>query len=181
MRTVTLKDGSKLVIRRAVAADAEQMAAFKTAIGRESDFLSYGEAEIEITPETEKRGILATEILENTVMLLALLEEEIVGFVTFHSAARPRKKHGGELGIAVRQPYWGLGIGNLLMAALISWAKDAKTVRKINLVTRADNAAAIRLYEKYGFVREGLLSRDVRINGKFYDGLLMGLPIDAED
>lgn len=178
MKTVKLKDGSEIVIRKAEVDDAEQMALFKQYISQESDFLSYGANEIEESAESQARLIQSANSAENSVIILAIVNEEIAGFVTFNGGFRVRKKHSGDMGIAVRKKYWGKGIGNLLVEALIEWARNTETVRKINLLTRTDNATAISLYEKYGFIKEGILTRDVCINGVFYDSLSMGLFID---
>lgn len=178
MKTVMLKDDSELVIRKAETEDAGRMVVFKQTISRESDFLSFGENEIEITAETERKLIESANEADNSVILIAVANGEVAGFVTFSGGSRVRKRHAGEMGIAVRQKYWKKGIGNRLLEAVIEWAESTKVVRKINLLTRADNANAIRLYEKYGFVKEGILTRDICINGIFYDSLLMGLCID---
>ena len=51
-------------------------------------------------------------------------------------------------------------------------------VRKINLKVRVDNAGAIRLYQRMGWVNEGRTTRDTVIDGQFNDCLLMGRPVD---
>lgn len=178
MKKVTLKNSQELLIRKAADEDAGAMAEFKKHISEESDFLSFGINEIEISEETERQTIQSENQSANSVILLALCNGEIAGFVTFHGGTRVRKQHAGEMGIAVRKKYWGLGIGNFLLDALIHWTKGTKIVRKVNLLTRADNEKAISLYEKYGFVREGVISRDICIHGVFYDSVLMGLPIN---
>ena len=177
MKTVTLKNGSELFIRKAAAEDAELMARFKRCISGESDFLSYGENEIEISAKTEEHAISAENAKDNSVIIIALCGGEIAGFVTFSGGARARKRHSGEMGIAVRKDYWGLGIGNFLLEFLIDWAKQTQIVRKINLLTRADNQKAVSLYEKYGFLKEGTITRDLCVGGVFYDSLSMGLLI----
>lgn len=178
MKKVTLKNFQELLIRKAVDEDASAMAEFKQRISEESDFLSFGIDEIEISEETERQTIQSENESVNSVILLALCNGEIAGFVTFHGRTRVRKQHAGEMGIAVQKKYWGLGIGNFLLDALIHWADGTKIVRKVNLLTRADNEKAISLYEKYGFVREGIISRDICIHGVFYDSVSMGLPIN---
>lgn len=178
MKKVMLKNFQELLIRKAANDDASAMVEFKQRISEESDFLSFGINEIEISEETEQQIIQSENESANSVILLAFCNGEIAGFVTFHGGTRIRKQHAGEMGIAVRKKYWGLGIGNFLLDALILWAKDTKIVRKINLLTRADNEKAIMLYEKYGFKREGIIVRDICIHGAFYDSVSMGLLIN---
>lgn len=178
MKKVTLKNGGELLIRKAAESDGEEMAKFKIGISGESDFLSYGRDELEITPETEKKIIASENGADNSVIILGLMDGEIAGFVTFKGGARVRKRHGGEMGIAVRRKYWGLGLGGLLVEALLEWARGTGIVRKIDLVTRADNEKAIKLYERYGFRKEGVLTRNLCIGGLFYDAVSMGRPVD---
>jgi RimJ/RimL family protein N-acetyltransferase len=74
--------------------------------------------------------------------------------------------------------YWNLGIGSLMLAYLIEWARQTGTIRKINLRVRVDNLAAIHLYEKYGFVQEGRVTREFYLHGQFGDVYVMGLQLD---
>ena len=74
--------------------------------------------------------------------------------------------------------YWGNGIGEELIRFMIDWSKSSGVIRKINLRTRSDNTRGINLYKKAGFVEEGIITRDMQINGKFYDSLSMGMFID---
>lgn len=178
MKNIRLKNGKELIIRKATERDAENMALFKIGISGESDFLSFGENEIEIKPETEREIIQTENAKDNSVVMIAVIDGEIAGFVTFAGGSRVRKRHAGEMGISVRKKYWGLGIGNFMMEALIEWAKGTGIIRKINLLTRADNEKAIKLYEKYGFQKEGIVRRDLNVNGVFYDSACMGLLVD---
>jgi len=78
----------------------------------------------------------------------------------------------------VRRDCWGLGIGGRLMTTLIAWARAGGVMRKINLHVREDNARAIALYQRFGFVVTGKNTRATCINGKFCDTLAMGLEVD---
>ena len=57
--------------------------------------------------------------------------------------------------IGVREAYRSRGIGELLLMAAISLA-TVHHAQMLALEVRASNFAAIKLYEKYGFVRVGL-------------------------
>lgn len=63
--------------------------------------------------------------------------------------------------VMVREEYRGQGIASCLMAELLAEGSK-RGVQEFTLEVRVSNTPAIRLYEKYGFVSEG-------IRPKFYD------------
>lgn len=63
-----------------------------------------------------------------------------------------------ELGISVgEKAYWGRGYGTDAIRTLLAHAFGQMRLRRVWLITDADNERGIRSYEKCGFVREGLL------------------------
>lgn len=74
----------------------------------------------------------------------------------------------------------GPGAGSALMERCIAWAKE-HDAHKIKLEVWPHNAAAIALYEKFGFVHEGRCRRHWRrANGELWDMLVMGLILDSD-
>lgn len=57
--------------------------------------------------------------------------------------------------IAVDAPYQSMGVGSLLLEALIAAALERQSIG-LTLEVRINNTAAIKLYEKYGFKPEGI-------------------------
>ena len=57
--------------------------------------------------------------------------------------------------VAVRRDRQREGIGNFLMESMIRLAEE-RGITMIHLEVRAGNETAIRLYERQGFVRDGL-------------------------
>jgi ribosomal protein S18 acetylase RimI-like enzyme len=60
----------------------------------------------------------------------------------------------GVVALTVLEAYRRKGLGNALMRALLLAAAAARSLREVWLSVRPDNAPAIRLYEKLGFVRD---------------------------
>jgi RimJ/RimL family protein N-acetyltransferase len=172
-----LKDGRALLIRRAAVEDARPLLEYIHSIGAESDFLTFGLGEFEVTLAEEEKFVQDCLQSDNRLYLLALLGETIAGTLFFTGGRRPRIRHSGELGMTVRKQYWGLGIGGLLLDTLIDWAKRGGIIRKIDLRVRTDNSRAIALYERKGFVREGTLRRQIFLDGRYYDHYWMGLEL----
>lgn len=177
MKEYSLKNGSLLIIREARSEDAQAMIDYMKKLATESDFLTFGAGELAITVEDEAKVIRSKEEAENQLMLCACIEGELVGGLTFTSATRPRVRHTGEFGVSVLREYWGLGIATELLNYLLQWAKEGQIIRKINLRVRSDHHLAIKLYQKFGFTPEGLETRGLCIEGKFYDFVHMGLPV----
>lgn len=178
LKRITLKDGREVLIRKAVKSDASKIIQYVTAVGGESDNLTYGINEFDITEEKEEQIIESINSRDNSIMMLAEIDGEIVSMLFISCGTRPRTRHAGEFGITVKKSCWGLGIGNAMISSLIEWARSTEIIRKINLKVRTDNTRAIALYKKHGFREEGISTRDLYINGSFYDCCIMGFEID---
>lgn len=182
MHTITLKNGEKVQIREAVKEDAPGLLAFLERIGGESDNLTFGPGEMNITLEQEEAFVEGMREKPGSIFLCALNETgRIIATTHFMAGTMPRTRHAGELGVTVAKDYWGMGLGSAMMDHLLDWVRAQKTIRKVNLRVRADNHNAIHLYEKKGFVREGLIVREYLIHGVLHDVLWMGLEIDEND
>ena len=163
------------VIRSAVGDDAEALVAYLCKVTTQSDNLTF-EADETDAFANEHHFLDTLEASENSLALLAMIEGNIVGNLTFMGGKRPKSAHTGEFGITVDREHWGKGIARALLAAMIEWAENSN-ITKINLEVRSDNHRAIRLYQTYGFIEEGLLKRALVINGEPFDLLCMGLGI----
>lgn len=178
MKNYKLKNNKDIIIRKANVEDASKMIEYLNKIAGESDFLTFGEGEINITIEREKVIIEDTLKADNKLFIIAETEGIIVGNLNFSGGARQRIRHVGEFGVSVLKGYWGMGIGKELIQYLICWAKESHIISKINLRTREDNKNAIKLYHELGFKTEGILTRDFYVKGQYYSSITMGLKID---
>lgn len=177
-RDLALPDGRLVTIRCAQPDDAPALIECLKRVGGESSYLTFG-PEGRGFDEVKQRAVLAeAHAKHNALALVALDGDRIVGNLLFEGGDRPRIRHGGELGISVLQAYAGKGVGRAMLEALIAWAEGSGVVRKLDLRVRSDNLAAIRLYERLGWKVEGLLTRDLCIDGVFHDALYMGRHVD---
>lgn len=167
-----------MLIRKAAAEDAPAYLKYLKKVGSESDFLTFGGNEIMATVDDERNFIETSLCYNNRLLIMAEVEGNLAGNLNFTGGIRERTVHVGEFGITVLKEYWGLGIGTRLMENMIRWAKGTGFIKKINLRVRSDNSQAIALYTKFGFVKEGVLTRDFYMDDRFYDSIMMGLNID---
>src|SRR5574341_2038745 len=81
-----------------------------------------------------------------------------------------------ELAISIGEPgQWDRGLGTDAVRQARAHAFDALDLRRVGLITDADNARGIRCYEKAGFVREGLLRSHRLRYGQPIDMLAMAV------
>jgi len=178
-RDLQLADGRRIHIRPAVPDDAGAVLAYLKKVGGESNNLTFGPEGVGLDEAEEREYLGAVAASDNALVLLALHEDAIVGALSFEGGRRPRVRHTGELGISVTESFTGCGVGRVLLEMLIDWAERSGVIRKLNLRVRVDNLAAIRLYERLGWVVEGRVTRDQGIDGVYTDTLFMGRPVDG--
>lgn len=104
---------------------------------------------------------------EGLYSLVACVENgEIVGQLALNTfPSRPRRRHVGEIGMAVRDDWQGKGVGAALLQAAVDLADNWLNLARLELTVFTDNRPAIRLYEKFGFTIEG-----TQVNFAFRDG-----------
>ena len=89
-----------------------------------------------------------------------------------------RESRPADIGMSVARDWRGRGVGTALMQACVEWARG-RGVHKLSLQVWPHNEAALRLYEKFGFEREGLLRRHYRRqSGEDWDAVVMGLLLE---
>lgn len=175
---IMLKNNLQLTLRRAEPDDAARLLAYLNQMAGESENVTFGPGEFELSVEEERAILQQVAESPTGLYLIAEVAGEIAGTLTFSTGKRPRLRHFGEFGTSVLRKYWNLGVGSHMLAYLIDWARQTGTIRKINLRVRVDNHPAIHLYEKYGFVHEGRITREFYLHGQFVDVYVMGLQLD---
>lgn len=101
---------------------------------------------------------------------------ELDGRVVGASALRPfygRRAHAAEFWIGVDENHARMGIGSMLLAAMIDTADNWLNLKRLEMTVFTDNAAALALYEKFGFAIEGTHKAATFRNGEFVDAYCM--------
>ena len=169
----------ELLIREAEAEDAAELVTFLNRVSLETDFTSLDRDGILLTSEEMEIFLNKQASSDNQITLLAFLNDKIAGIVNITADQRKRVRHIGDLFIVIGKKYWNNGLGNLLLEEVIEWAQASGILRRLQLTVQTRNHAAVHLYQKHGFVIEGLQERGAYIEeGKFIDVYLMGKLID---
>ena len=112
--------------------------------------------------------------LENSHVLGAFRDGELVGTVGFAIQQGPKNAHKGRLwGMYVRSSSRGLGVGRLLMNAVLDVARDS--VELVQLTVVRENRPARRLYESAGFLDFGMEPKASKLGDVYYDEAHMAL------
>ena len=95
--------------------------------------------------------------------------DALLGAIGCERDARAKVNHIGHLvGMMVAESGQRRGVGGVLLAGAIAEARRADRLVLLTLSVTADNAAAVRLYERFGFVRFGHLPRAIRVAGRYH-------------
>ena len=103
----------------------------------------------------------------------------LVGTVRLIRQQNSKQLHAAEIVfLFVHREFQNQGIGQLLMKSAIERAKKIPRLEHLDLSVSLDSEAAIRLYEKVGFVSTGTIKRQIKVGDKYYDLLTMWLPLN---
>ena len=113
-------------------------------------------------------------------LFVAEIDGKIVGWCDIAGMTRPGTVHCGVLGMGLLPDWRGRGLGRRLMQAALAQA-TAIGLERVQLEVYADNAAAIALYEKLGFVLEGKRHRARKLDGVYTDVWMMARLMPPSD
>lgn len=165
-----------VAIRRAQPGDAAALVALATDVSSEAGGWLLSDDSWRSVGD-ERRYLRAVRRHPDAVVLVAEVPEGIVGRISLARDSHPSSRHVADLGLMVAASHRRRGIGLALLAAAEDWARGAR-VRKLELHVFPHNEAAIRLYEKAGFVREGYRAAHYLRGGEFVDAILMAKRVE---
>lgn len=158
-------------IRPAEGSDASELVALAAAIGGEpGGWLLTTETWRPVSDE--RRYLKAVRRHADAAVFVALDGDRIVGRLSLARDPHPASAHVADLGMMVAASHRRRGIGRKLLDEAVAWARGAN-VEKLELHVFPWNEPALRLYEDFGFEREGLRRRHYVRNGVAVDALLM--------
>lgn len=140
------------------------------AVARERSYLAF----LEAPRLADTRRWLATTLAAKNPFFLVMVEDRAIGWCDVSRIERDTMRHVGVLGIGLARDYRHQGIGQQLMEHVIAAAWRAEFLR-IELRVRQSNLNAIALYERLGFVTEGIARAATRVDEDFHDTRMMAL------
>jgi RimJ/RimL family protein N-acetyltransferase len=164
-------DGRPWVLRHARPEDAEPLAHLYAAVRAEGRWLVTPSTAV--SPPSEAFFIAELIKADEKAVMVAEATGEIVGNALVMTDRDVSSRHVGVLSITVADGWRDVGLGTALVAATQGWVRD-RGLSRLALSVFPDNARAIAVYTRAGFVREGLRRRQFRqADGTYRDELLM--------
>lgn len=163
VREVTLEDAQRLQdYYRRVASEKPNNTSIRTGL-----VPSTVEAMRDVIEAYQRRPTWKIFIVDNGA--------EIVGQIRVTGGTLWSNPHSAEISINVRADQRGKGIGTTLLDHAITWAKSMPQLRHLWLYALTRNLGAIRLYERVGFVLEGMLREGFYLpdEGSYQDTVIM--------
>jgi ribosomal protein S18 acetylase RimI-like enzyme len=158
-------------VRNGRAADAADMAAIDTiAWSPRSGFPSVY--------SSRRRSYFGPDRLPDTY-LVAEVGQAVAGFLRLATPTPlPENAHVLEVSaLAVHPDYRRSGVGSALLSAAVQHGRS-RGARKLSLRVLDTNEAAVALYERNGFQREGVLRAEFIIDGAYVDDVIMARYLD---
>ncbi|MDH4176082.1 MAG: GNAT family N-acetyltransferase [Thermoleophilia bacterium] len=163
-------------IRPAEPGDAGQLVSLAEQVGREpGDFLLTTDAWR--TVGEERRYLRAVRHHPDAAVFVAEVDGVVVGRLSLARDTHGASHHVADLGLMVAASYRRRGIGWALLERAVEWALAAG-VRKLELHVFPWNEPALRLYEAFGFAREGLRVGHYARGREDVDAILMAYRVE---
>ncbi len=166
-------------IRRAEPADAVSLVELAEAVGGEEG--RWILATDTWRSVSEERRYLKTVLRHpDATVIVALDGEQVVGRLSLSRDPHPASHHVADLGLMVAESHRRRGIGKRLLEEAVTWARGVG-IRKLELHVFPWNESALRLYESFGFEREGYRKRHYVRGDELVDAILMALEVPTGD
>ena len=100
----------------------------------------------------------------------AVIEADSIPVGTIGLLSIDRKNSKAEYYIAMGEPvYKGKGVAKEASMLILKYGFEVLGLNRIYLFTEIENLAAQKLFEKVGFVKEGIIRQDIVSHGKYVD------------
>ena len=146
-------------IRRAESADAEQLVELGRAVGSEPQGWLIAVSGWRSVAD-ERRYLKAIRRYPHAAVFVAEDDGVVVGRLSLARDQHPASAHVADLGLMVAQTHRRRGIGRALLQTAVGW-----------------NEPAIKLYENFGFEREGHRKNHYRRGRERADAILMAYAV----
>jgi ribosomal protein S18 acetylase RimI-like enzyme len=139
-------------------------------VARERHYLAL----VQAPPLEATKEFLRLDIEKDVIRKIATKRGEVIGWCDISPGRNEGFTHSARLAMGVCKKYRGVGIGKKLLREAIAEARKTG-LERIELEVYSSNIPALTLYEKHGFVREGVKVKGRKLDGVYEDIIEMAL------
>lgn len=164
----------RLALREIVPADAGDLYRFRSDpdVQRLNDGVMTQQSEAFDLIERMGAGYRGGTMLEWGVTIRAV-GDTVVGLFGYANWSREHRR--AEIGYCLSKEFWRQGIATEALAPILAFGFTRMNLNRIHACPRLENVASIRLLEKFGFQREGILREEFLVDGAFHDEALYAI------
>ena len=158
-KTYTLNDGRQVHLRSLQPSDKEQLVKLYSSMSASA--LRWTKA-----PTGEE----IKQIIQYPDYYISMVTEHDDRVIGHGEIKKDSEKRNGELNVHVHQDSHGVGLGTVMMIALMNDA-TGQDLHRINLKVAAENRKAVRLFRRFGFQQQSTMRET--FGGEEHDAFLM--------
>ena len=164
-------DNMDYIIRPIQINDAEPFWEMMFELDSETKYMMY-EPNERVKDIDKVKSIIGEAVTGDNLLLVAEANHKIVGYISAEKGTLSRIKHSAYIVVGILAAYQGRGIGGMFFKELDNWAYD-KNITRLELTVMCRNEMAKHLYEKNGFVIEGIKKKSMIVDGTYIDEYYM--------
>jgi RimJ/RimL family protein N-acetyltransferase len=168
------RDGRPFILRPAQPQDASGILQTLREVGAEEIYLAAEE------PRWRRQDVLEMihDMSYYPFILVAEANERVIGHCFVQRGSLKKNQHTASLGMLVIASHRSVGIGTAILEYIETWAR-VNGLEKLFLSVFSSNRRAIDLYERSGFIREGVRPGQFIIHNQPISEIVMGKPLTA--
>ncbi len=173
------KKGNDVFFRYPKKEDLDDMLVFVNGLIDEDTFVMVSGKHISRTKEKKfLDNTLSGMKKGNKIQLVATVNGKFAGNCELRRGER-RKRHVGDIGIALSKAYREEGIGRELLKTLLHEGKKLG-LRLLTISCMEHNSRALHVYESVGFTRAGMIPGAFRYRGRDVGEIFLSMPLRKE-
>lgn len=120
----------------------------------------------------EKMKQMIRSINQDGAIIGAKEAGKIVGYLSLNVSPLAKIKHTAYIVMGITKDFQGQGVGKQLFKRAIALAEE-KELHRLELTVIEENQVAVHLYQRMGFVQEGIKQDSIYMDGQYYDEVYM--------
>ena len=176
-KIVALKNQKHVTIRQAEIDDAERLLLCIKTYVPQSKYIPKLEQDITLTIEQEREWITSFLTNDNALLLIAEVDNEIIGNIDLTGNRRKIMEHTAVIGMGMLEEWRNSGLGTAFLDCTIEWARKNPILELIWLQVYTENKLGVNVYRKMGFVDNGIMKNFFKQDDRYFDNLTMTMNV----